>query len=268
MRNTAYILLIMIAVASNPCMGQDTGVDDTGGINIDDLTGGNTGGGTGGGGTSGSDGMVEPVQIDIGGDGVDSRNQGFVGATSFSLVEQGFIGASSETSGPPLSEGTSFGGGVNDSGTQATAGGGGGAGGGGAGAGAGGGGVNGGFGGQAGTGTENGFQVIRQSVRARLVPRINAAPISSQQTMIRFQNRIARQPVPQSQNQTGSRFTSSSAGSSNVNVQIENRTAVLTGFVGSASERDRWERQLRLEPGVDRIVNQIETVPGLISPAR
>ena len=206
--------------------------------------------------------MVEPVELELGGDVEDTRNQGFVGATADRVQELGFVGASSETSGPPLSDGATFGGGVNNSGTQA--------GGGGGGNQFQGGGFNGGFGGQnqLGGGTQNGFQVIRRNLRANLVPRFEVAPVSNEQTAVRFQSRIARQPVPRSSVQNGAGLSMQGSPISSVNVEVENRTAVLTGYVGSPSERDRWERQLRLEPGVDKIINQIEVVPTLTNPER
>jgi hypothetical protein len=229
------------------------------------TTGGVTGGG--GGGQSGSDGMVEPTVLDLGGDIEDTRNQGFVGATSVGIQERGFVGATSENSGPPLSDGGTFGGGVNGSGTQA--GGGGGRQGGGFGNGLGG--FNGGFGGQGlgGAGTQNGFVVIRQNLRTNLVPRFYAPAVNGQQTAIRFQQRIARQPMPIA---VASPSVAMPGGiqlapamqllpvapMDSVQVIIENRTATLIGRTETLEERDRWERQLRLEPGVDRIVNQIE----------
>ena len=163
-----------------------------------------------------------------------------------------------------MTDGASFGGGVNNSGNQAEGGGGGLGGGGGAG------GINGGFDGAGplGGGTENGFQVTRRSVRARLVPQINVRPVPGAQIASRFQNRLARQPAPQLAGPPfpNQAFTSTAAPS--VNVRVENRTAILTGYVNSPAERDRWERQLRLEPGVYRIVNQIEVLSSLNSPVR
>ena len=269
-----YIVLFLVFIFTLPtglAMGQTDGGVIDGGVVIDGgiidgggINGGNTAGG--GGGTAGSDGSVDIQELSLGGDTEDTRNQGFVGATSFQLQATGFIGASSETSGPPLSTGTSFGGGVNDSGVQATGGGVGGA----AGGGGNGGGLNGGFGGAdpLGAGTENGFQVIRSSVRARLVPQINAPQIPNGQIVSRFQNRFSRQPVPQSAGPPFSDAAFSSVSTSGVNVQVENRTAVLTGVVGSPAERDRWERQLRLEPGIYQINNQIQVSPTFSSPGR
>ena len=180
MHHAVLFLVCIFTLPAGLAMGQfgiDTGGIDTGGIDFGDFGGDDTGG-TGDGGGGG--GLNEDGLSD------DTRNQGFVGATAEGIQTLGFVGASSETSGPPLTDGATFGGGVNDSGTQATGGGGGT---GGNAGGAGGGGLNGGFGGaggvaggvggggQLGGGTENGFQVIRSSVRARLVPRINAPTI-------------------------------------------------------------------------------------------
>jgi len=248
-----YVVLFLVFIFTLPagiaCGQLDGGL---GGIDLGDFGGGLGDGGLGGiGGDGGGDDGIQSNQQGIGGDLEDTRNQGFVGATSVQIQELGFIGASSETSGPALSNGATFGGGINNSGNQPAAGGGGG-------------GVNGGFGGggggqgQLGAGTENGFQVIRQSMRTRLVPQINVAPIPGPQVVSRFQNRIARQPVPQISGPPFANQAFFNGAAPRVNVQVQDRTAFLTGFVGSQAERDRWERQLRLEPGVYRIVNQIE----------
>lgn len=255
-----YVLLFLVLIFTLPtgvAMGQ--GIDGLGGLTDNGGVGNGTDTGAGGIG----DGASEPNQLDLGANTEDTRNQGFVGSTAAQIQELGFVGASSETSGPPLSDGATFGGGVNDSAVQA------GGGGGGIGGNAGGGGIggfNGGFGGagggtgQLGGGTENGFQVIRSNVRARLVPRINAPTIPDDQIVSRFQNRFSLQPVPQRAGPPFSDAAFSSVSMSAVNVQVQNRTAVLTGVVGSLAERDRWERQLRLEPGVYRIINQIEVI--------
>ena len=272
MNNIALFLVLIFTLPATLAFSQvDLGGGLGGGIGGDGGGLGGLGGlgGDGGIGGDGGDGGVGGG-LDLGGVGVDTmdeRNQGFVGATSAQIQDTGFIGASSETSGPPVTDGASFGGGVNDSGIQAGGGGGGGFGG----AGGGGpGGVNGGFGGAGplGGGTENGFQVMRRSVRARLVPQINVRPVPNAQIASRFQNRLSRQPAPQLSGPPfpNQAFTSTAAPS--VNVQIENRTAILTGFVNSTAERDRWERQLRLEPGVYRIVNQIEVTSSFSSPVR
>jgi hypothetical protein len=256
-----YIVLFLVLILTLPPAAAIGQIDPGGGVDVG-------GGGDAGGGLTG-DGGFEPAELDLGTNTEDTRNQGFVGATATGIQELGFVGASSETSGPPLSEGATFGGDINNSGVQAGGGGGGATGGNPGGAG-GGGGFNGGFGdaGQLGGGTENGFQVIRSSVRARLVPRINAPPIPGEQIVSRFQDRFSRQPVPQPAGPPFSDAVFSSVSTSGVNVQVQNRTAILTGFVGSLAERNRWERQLRLEPGVYQIINQIEVIPNGSSNAR
>ena len=223
---------------------QDDGLGgiDTGGFDLGGLGGDGGGfGGDGGGGTDG--GTLGGGDLTLGNATEDMRNQGFVGATSAD-VEGNFVGPSSQTNGD-----ATFGGGVNDSGTQA------GAGGGGGGAGGGGGGVNGGFGGQGGAGTQNGFEVIRRSVRARLVPQIDARPIPGDQVVSRFQNRFSRQPGLQRSRQAFSNqpfVNGSASGASSVNVQVENRTAYLTGFAGTwacllyTSPSPRDKRQSRM----------------------
>ena len=160
----------------------------------------------------------------------DTRNQGFIGATAPGIQEFGFVGAASENSGPPLAEGATFGGGVNDSG---------GSGGGGARGTAAGGGQ--GFG---PAGAQNGFTVIRRNLRTRLRPRYDARQVSPGEISSRFNNRFYR--LPESDNFAG-QFT----------VAVANRRATVTGAVNSQQESDRIVRQLRLEPGVYSIDNQL-----------
>ncbi len=160
----------------------------------------------------------------------DLRNQGFVGATGQRIQEFGFVGPAGELSGPPLAENASFGGGVNDS----VAGGGGG-------------------GGNAGRnqrtgfgaiGQEKGFQVIRKGVRTSLTPRFATSTYGSDEISNRFNNRIRRQPV-----------ISNDGGG--LNVSVNNRVATVTGFAQSEAERNRFIRQLRLEPGIDQVIDQV-----------
>jgi hypothetical protein len=220
------------------------------------IGGGNIGGGDNGGGqqipnqqipdaggeettsATGGDGLIgEPNNVEISVSD-DIRNQGFVGPTSTSIVQgrdtedpsafrrnAGFIGAASDTSGPPIADGGSFGGeGINTGSGFAGGGGGRGAAG---------------FG-----GAQNGFSVVRQSTRARLAPSFYAPRPQPQFVSSRFNNRLVRQPG--SQNLGG-----------NYQVRIENRTAYITG-VADRYESQRIERQLRLEPGVYSIVNQLQ----------
>ena len=205
---------------------------------------GDGGGGTigGGGGGGGGDGiaafgseqadLLSNVQID------DVRNQGFVGATAERIQGLGFVGPPGETSGPPLADGASIGGGVNDGGAAA---GGGAAGGGFGGGGGGGNNQQNGFG---GIGQGKGFQVVRKGVRTALTPRFASPTRSSRQISTRFSNRIRRQP--NMANDGGGMF-----------VSINGRVATVSGFAQSEAERSRFMRQLRLEPGIDRIVDQV-----------
>lgn len=165
---------------------------------------------------------------------VDQRNQGFVGATGTRIQDNGFVGPPGETSGPPLADGASFGGGTNDVGGS----------GGGGGGGRGGNfqNQNSGFG---GTGEVKGFEVYRSNVRANLRPQFSSPRVSSYQVADRFQNRIRRIPT----------MSNDGVG---VQLSISNGTATMQGFVGSPEESNRIQRQLRLEPGVYRINNQTQ----------
>ncbi len=99
---------------------------------------------------------------------------------------------------------------------------------------------------QAGGATNN---IIRRSLRTRLVPRIEVrTPVSAQQVSSRFQLRLGQSPLLEN-------------GADGIQVRVENSTAYLTGFVGSLEERARVERMARLEPGIYRIDNQIEVQP-------
>ena len=217
----------------------DGGID--GGIIDDGLT---DGGGGGGGGVSTGIGADETVDLDgaasldLGSSGEDNRNQGFVGATAPGVSENNFVGATSQTFGA-LAEDATFGGGVNDGFTSSIPGGGGGAGGGGN---AGGGqGAAGGF-----TGGTSG-SVIRSSIRTRLVPAFAAPVISPQITQSNFNDNLARQPSAQS---LVGRYQ----------VFVRNRTATVTGVVNSQADADRLIRQLKLQPGIYGIVNQLQVV--------
>ena len=107
-------------------------------------------------------------------------------------------------------------------------------------------------GGQRGQGLQAGGasnNIIRRSLRTRLVPRIEVrTPVSAQQVSSRFQQRLGQ-----------SRFMVNAA--SGIGIRVENSTAYLTGIVGSAEERARVERMARLEPGIYRINNQIQIQP-------
>ncbi len=188
--------------------GQGGQISDTGDANLD---------------------LSESLAIEI---SPDTRNQGFVGATAPRIQEFGFVGAASDNSGPPLSEGATFGGGVNDS---VGGGGGGGARGTAAGAGQG-------FG---AAGAENGFTVIRSNLRTRLKPSYTYPTVSSAAISSRFNNRFYR--LPEAENFAGQ-----------FSVSIQNRTATISGAVRTQQESDQIVRQLRLEPGVYSIDNQLK----------
>ena len=97
-------LVCIFTLPAGIAMGQ-FGIDDRweltlGGIDFGDFGGDDTGG-TGDGGGGG--GLNEDGLSD------NTRNQGFVGATAEGIQILGFVGASSETSGPPLTDGATFG---------------------------------------------------------------------------------------------------------------------------------------------------------------
>lgn len=219
-----------------PDGGDFGGGDDFGGDG-GDFGGGDFGGGGGGAGGAGGGGSAfgeDPGFGEVlgGAAAADVRNQGFVGATGERIQQEGFVGPPGESSGPPLVDGASFGGGVNDVDL-----------GGGGGGGGGGGNQNNGSGGSGQQGTAKGFEVFRSSVRANLRPRFAAPKVRGFEIADRFQNRIRRQPKMGSDG-------------SGVQISIEGITATMTGIVSSAQESARIERQLRLEPGVYKIENR------------
>jgi len=196
----------------------DQGFVDDGGADQGD------GGADGGGGqiTGGEQQEVEPIRLTR--EIEDRRNQGFVGPTAPYIEANGFIGP---LTGDPDNEsnpedGRFVGGGVNDgrgdraaSESSVL--------------------LDRGF-----TPEENGFTVERRSIRTRLRPAFAAPRRSGAVTGARFQARMTRQPVVRNFGQ-------------GVSISVSNRTAVLTGQVGSQAEKEIIKRQLRLEPGVYRI---------------
>ena len=224
----------LIAVAS-PAVGQE--IVDPGIIPVDQTpvvpdTGGTGGQETGNISDSGDSNidLTEGLDIEI---SPESRNQGFVGATAPQIQESGFVGAATEDTGPPLAEGATFGGGVNETGGRGITGGGRGTGGQGQGFGA--------------ATEQNGFIVTRRNLRARLTPRYDVRRISSAEVSSRFNNRFYR--LPESDSFAGQ-----------FSVSIDNRVATITGAVPSQADSDRIVRQLRLEPGVYKIENQLQIV--------
>jgi osmotically-inducible protein OsmY len=86
---------------------------------------------------------------------------------------------------------------------------------------------------------------VRRNVRNRLVNQVQVNRVPAAEVAQRFSTRLDRIP------------TVSGVGS-NVQVELQNGTAVLTGRVPSAEASGKVERQLRLEPGVYRIDNRLE----------
>lgn len=184
-----------------------------------------------------SDGNVDfdnAADLDFGTDTTDNRNQGFIGVTSTRIDVQGFVGAGSVL-GPDLStesEGISFGGDFADtSGDNAQS-------------------------AVVPNVTSSGFQaaqslgsvLVRRDVRARLRPNFFAPKIAPVQVQNQFVSVVSRQPVAQS---VIGRFS----------ITVKNKTAYLQGTVNHAAEADYIVRQLRLQPGVYKIVNQLKVVP-------
>ncbi len=221
----ACFLVTLVALPSTALLAQDTGGGTTGG-----ESSANTGGG-GSGGAPGAQGDInDNLSLDTSIPEIaipefeDNRNQGFVGATSANVVEFGFVGGLSGFAGGS-SEG-SFGG---DANVTASTGGGGGRGG------------NAGF---AGGGTANGFQVVRPKfIRTRLRVNFEAPTVPNEFLSDRLNIRLNRLP--------------GAAGRQGVNVTVTERVATLTGSTESREAAARLERQLRLEPGISRVVNQL-----------
>lgn len=249
-RTTGLAILVGICCVgfSSSIFAQDTGGGGGGGDGGGGQTGGDignqipgtgtdpiaptqTGDNQGGGDTSISQGEglgeIRTFQID---QSEDTRNQGFVGATA-PEVRDGFVGAATSGTGSPLADGATFGGGVNNSvNSQFT---------GGSNAGARG-------GQQAGFGAaQNGVTITRRSIRARLRPSFSAPRPSGKQVAVRFNDHFYRQPG--SENVTG-QYT----------INVQNRTAFLDGTVNNGNDVERLVRQLRLEPGVYKVVNRLK----------
>lgn len=215
----------------------NTGLGNTGlgntGLNNTGLN--NTGGfGGNGGGLGGNNAGLFGGGIDFGSNAnQDTATGGFVGA-SRTNPEWVFIGPTAESVG-------------------STAGGAGGGGGGG-GIGGIGGGNRGAFGGDGGGGPGNlgvagqangGVTVTRaRQVRTRVVPNFRPRPISTFQQTSRINRRLSFMPRVQS--------------SGSVAVSVRGGTAFVSGSVRDSAQARAIERQLQLEPGVRRIVNQTQ----------
>ena len=160
----------------------------------------------------------------------DNRNQGFVGVSAQAIDQRGFIGRPGELTGPPLAEGALGQGGINNQSNSTVN------------IGSTGGGRGAGFG-----AVTNGVTITRRNMRSNVTPSFYAPQRTDQQVSSRFNNRFVLQPG--SQPESGS-----------YSLTIQQRTAFLTGSVNTSAESDRLVRQLRLEPGVDKIVNQLKVL--------
>ena len=219
------VLSAVITLLPTALVAQETGGDTT--------SSGDSGGGSGSSpGSQGDIGENLALDTDIPEIAIpefeDRRNQGFVGVTGSNVQELGFVGGLSQFVGGST-EG-SFGGDVNTT------------------TGGGASGRSGGNAGFAGGGTDNGFQLMRPKfIRTRLRVNFDAPQIPNEFISNQFSNRLNQLPAV--------------GGSPTVNVSINNRTATITGRTSSPEASVRIERQLRLEPGVSRVVNQL-TYPG------
>lgn len=221
-RMTSRLPFFLLALVGALCLLSGSAVAQLdGGGTIEDLQNLQDAGDTGDGSTGGGDGeldTVEPVRIGLEIENV--RNQGFVGPSAPLLEDNGFVGPASENN--PLDgigEGRFAGGGVNE-----------------------------GLGGRTATTSsaelqDNGFTVVRQSLRAKLVPAFATRQTPGWVAESRFHSRISRQPV----------VRDLGAG---VTVTVRNRRAILSGAFHSEAERDVIKRQLRLEPGIYGIDDQ------------
>ncbi len=220
---SACFLTLVLGLASTPSIAQDTGGETSSGSS--ETSGGNSGG------APGSQGDIqENLSLDTSIPEIsipefdDGRNQGFVGATSSNIQEFGFVGGISQFVGG-ATEG-SFGGDF-DSGS--------------------GGGSTGGRGGNAGFagGNANGFEIVRPKyIRTRLRLNFDAPTIAGSTITGQFKDRLKQLPA------VGENPA--------VTVSINNRIATITGNTSSREEAVRIERQLRLEPGVSRVVNKLK----------
>ena len=92
----------------------------------------------------------------------------------------------------------------------------------------------------------NGFRVQRpQAIRSRVVPGFSSRPLSPNFVSTRFNQRISNLPVTRD-------FADS------VRVTMQGQTAIITGTALNPQQIDRVTRQLRLDPGVSKIINQAE----------
>ncbi len=240
MQRKFSLLAIFVFVVSVGCFSVETCRAQDGGGNTGGNTGGDTGGNGGGldlgnGANGGFNGLdlgqnAFGLQNDISVEPSLRFETGFVGPTALDLDGQGSGDRSSGHVGQRI-EGD-FGGGSNNSLTLGST-------------------TNAGQGGRGGGGAAGGsslfFSVPRMGIRARMArPRfITSAVLHSPTFAAQFVSRLDRIPATR---ELGKQYR----------IDVANKTATLTGTVGSVKESQMIERQLRLEPGVYRIVNRLQ----------
>lgn len=214
---SSFLLLALTALLSLGSVGVVHAQDGIG--DLQDLVPGGADGGGGGaaGGGAGAAGGADDL-VSIE-TSENTRNQGFVGATApgISAEPQDGFVGAVSEQSGPPLANGSFGGGVNDVAPPTI---------------------------EAADGEADSFTVTRRSIRARLRPSFSAPVIPNAVVTSRFQNHFSRQP---SAGFTGDQYS----------VTVNNRTAYIRGRVNSFADSQRLERQLRLEPGVYRIVNEL-----------
>ncbi len=90
----------------------------------------------------------------------------------------------------------------------------------------------------------NGYSISRSNVRARVRPNFSFRTIPSQVVARGFQQRISKLPIRNSV--------------SGVNIRVEGTTATISGVAETQQDLDNVIGQLQLEPGVYRIVNEVQ----------
>ena len=229
----AFVTAVVLIFSATQCYGQGGVGTDTGNANqgFDFGNFGNGGFGNGLDGFQDFGGFQLQNEVEI--EPSLRSETGFVGVRTDDVVAQGEDGRSQGFIGPRIE--SSFGGGNNgqinqNAGTnrQGGAGGGGGA------------------AGFQGIGNSLFFQVQRQGLRTRLSRNfISRTLIQGPIVGPRFVSTLAR--IPQTR-----------AIPNTYKVTVANKTATISGSVSSQSQADQIVRQLRLEPGVYRINNQLQ----------
>lgn len=214
-----FVLAVFVLSVQLQGQGVDPGDFDPGDFNQGNNDNGQiTNGGTNSDGDFSQVGDFSPEIPEI----EDLRNEnGFIGRTRERIETQGFVGPTREA-------------------IQAVSGS----------SGAGGGGAGGNFGrggfGTAFGGAQQGFTITRSSVRARVRPNFSFPSIPTQVVQDNFQRRIQR--LPNLRTTTPQR----------IKVSMDGTTATLTGTASNQEAVDNMVGQLRMEPGIYRIINQVE----------